>query len=165
MVNRDHREKGWIRTPVALTLLLRLVPGYLFLTAGINKIQSGWLTGGGLKSALETFLATAQPFDWYKGFMTDTVLQSEITFSYLLVIGEIVVGALLLIGFLVRPGSLVGIFLCLNYLCAKGGALIGFNVESLFIVILATCVLVNPGRALGVDGFLYERLRLPGWFV
>lgn len=165
MLSRDHREKGWVRTPVALTLLLRLVPGYLFLTAGINKVQTGWLTGGGLKSALETFMTTAAPYDWYKGFMTDTVIPNEVTFAYLLVIGEIAVGGLLLIGFLVRPASLVAIFLCLNYLCAKGGALIGFNVESLFLVILATCLLVNPGRALGVDGYLYERLRVPGWFV
>jgi len=151
--------------PVALTLLLRLVPGYLFLTAGINKIQNGWLSGGGLRPTLEGFISSGQPFDWYRSFLQDTVLGNETTFAHLLVIGEVAVGGLLLIGFLVRPASLVGIFLCLNYLCAKGSALVGFNVESLFLVILATCLLVNPGRSLGVDGYLYDRLRLPAWFI
>jgi uncharacterized membrane protein YphA (DoxX/SURF4 family) len=159
------RERGWVCTPVALTLLLRLVPGYLFLTAGISKIQSAWLGGGGLRSTLEGFLSSGQPFDWYRSFLQETVIPNETTFAYLLVIGEVAVGGLLLIGFLVRPASFVGIFLCLNYLCAKGSALVGFNVESLFLVILATCLLVNPGRSLGVDGFLYERLRLPTWII
>ena len=164
MAIRD-REKGWVRTPVALTLLLRLVPGYLFLTAGISKFQNGWLTGGGLKASVEGFVTSGQPFEWYRSFLQDTVLSNESTFAYLLVVGEVAVGGLLLIGFLVRPASLVGMFLCLNYLCAKGSALVGFNVESLFLVILATCLLVNPGRVLGVDGYLYERLRLPSWFI
>jgi uncharacterized membrane protein YphA (DoxX/SURF4 family) len=159
------REKGGVRTPVALTLLLRLVPGYLFLTAGIEKVQGGWLSGGGLKTTLSSWVSSGVPYDWYRSFLADTVIPNEVTFAYLIVIGEIAVGSLLLIGFFVRPASLIGIFLCLNYLCAKGSALVGFNVESLFLVILTTALLVNPGRALGVDGYLYERLRLPPWFI
>ena len=156
------RENGWVRTPVALTLLLRLVPGYLFLTAGIEKVQGGWLSNGaGLRAMLETWL----PHDWYRGFLQDTVLVHDSTFATLVVFGEILVGGLLLVGFLVRPASLVAMLMCLNYLCAKGEALVGFNAESMLLVILATALLVNPGRALGVDGFLYERLRVPTWFI
>jgi thiosulfate dehydrogenase [quinone] large subunit len=160
-----QRERGWVRTPVAFTLLLRLVPGYLFLTAGINKIQSGWLSGTGLQTTLEEWLSKGGTYTWYEPLLTGTVIPNQDVFSYLIVIGELAVGSLLLVGFLVRPASLVGILMCLNYLFARGGALVGFSVESLFLVILVTVLLVNPGRALGIDGFLYERLRLPTWLI
>lgn len=160
-----ERERGWIRTPVVFTLLLRLVPGYLFLTAGIGKVQQGWLAGEGLKATLASWLAKGGTYTWYEPFLSETVLPNQELFATLVVVGEIAVGSLLLIGFLVRPASVIGIFMCLNYLLAKGHPLVGFNVESLFLVILATSMLVNPGRALGIDGFLYERLRLPSWLI
>ena len=72
---------------------------------------------------------------------------------------------LLLVGFLVRVASLLGLLMVLNFLLAKGSAVVGINAESLMLVILATALLVNPGRALGIDGFLYERLRLPTWLI
>ena len=87
------------------------------------------------------------------------------TFAKLVVMGELAIGALLLIGLLVRPASFIAIVMCLNYLCGKGEALVGFNAESMLLVILVTAMLINPGRALGVDGFLYERLRLPNWII
>ncbi len=160
-----ERERGWVQTPVAFTLLLRLVPGYLFLTAGIGKIQGGWLGGTGLKTTLEGWLAKGGTYTWYESFLTGFVIPHQDLFSYLIVVGEIAVGSLLLIGFLVRPASVVGILMCLNFLFAKGAALVGFSVESLFLVILATSMMVNPGRSLGIDGFLYERLRLPTWLI
>lgn len=151
-----------MRTPVALTLLLRLVPGYLFLLAGIEKMQGGWMNGGdGLRASLASWL----PHDFYAGFLQDTVLANAPTFAKLVVLGELAVGGLLLIGLLVRPASLIAVVMCLNYLCGKGEALIGFSAESMLLVILLTAMIVNPGRALGVDGFLYERLRLPTWFI
>jgi uncharacterized membrane protein YphA (DoxX/SURF4 family) len=160
-----QRERGWVQTPVVFTLPLRLVPGYLFLTAAINKIQAGWLGGTGLQTTLEEWLSRGGTYTWYESFLRDTVIPHQDLFAHLVVIGEMAVGSLLLIGFLVRPASFVGILMCLNYLFAKGGALIGFSSESLFLILLATAMLVNPGRALGVDGFLYERLRLPRWLI
>jgi thiosulfate dehydrogenase [quinone] large subunit len=160
-----ERERGLIRTPIVLTLLLRLVPGYLFLAAGIGKLQSGWLGGRALETTVETWLAKGGMYTWYGSFLQDTVLPNQDLFSSLVVIGEVVVGGLLLLGFLVRPASLVAVFMVLNFLLAQGHPLVGFNVESLLLVILITALLVNPGRSLGIDGFLYERLRLPTWLI
>lgn len=160
-----ERERGWVRTPVVFTLLLRLVPGYLFLSAGIGKLRGGWLEGPGLKDTLEAWLNRGGTYTWYEGFLTGTVIPNHETFSYLLVVGEIGVGILLLLGFLVRPASLLGMVMSLNFLLAKGQDLVGFSVESLLLVILVTALLVNPGRSLGIDGFLYERLRLPTWLI
>jgi thiosulfate dehydrogenase [quinone] large subunit len=160
-----ERERGLIRTPIVLTLLLRLVPGYLFLAAGIGKIQGGWIGGTALKTTLEAWLAKGGMYTWYGSFLQESVIPSQDLFAYLVVIGEIAVGGLLLVGFLVRPASVVGILLVLNFLLAQGHPVIGFNVESLLLVILTTALLVNPGRSLGIDGFLYERLRLPTWLI
>jgi uncharacterized membrane protein YphA (DoxX/SURF4 family) len=153
-----------VQVPVIFTLLLRLIPGYLFLQAGIAKIQHGWPSAG-LRAAIEKWLASGGTYTWYEPFLTDVVLPNDRLFATLVLVGEIAVGSLLLIGFLVRPASLAGVFLVLNFLCAKGSSLVGLNVESLLLVILVTSMLVNPGRSLGVDGFLYERLRLPAWLI
>lgn len=73
--------------------------------------------------------------------------------------GKILVGLCLIIGLLTRFSSAVGIFMFINYILgpgmARGGATLG-NSET-FLIAMIVLFLTNPGRTLGVDGFLFKR--------
>ena len=79
-------------------------------------------------------------------------------FGYLVTIGEVAVGACLLLGLLTRLSALVGLFMLINYYLAvgmvRGGAMLAQ--QQTFILALALFVLANPGRSLGLDGLLFR---------
>lgn len=74
-------------------------------------------------------------------------------------LGEILVGACLLFGFLTRFASFIGLFMMINYYLgpgmARGGATIAQ--QQTFIVSLIVFLLSDPGRTLGLDGFIFRR--------
>ena len=79
-------------------------------------------------------------------------------FGYLVMIGELAVGACLLLGFFTRFSAIVGLVLLINYYLgpgmARGGATLAQ--QQIFIVALIIFVLSNPGRTLGLDGVLFS---------
>jgi uncharacterized membrane protein YphA (DoxX/SURF4 family) len=68
-------------------------------------------------------------------------------------IGEIAVGACLLLGFCTRFATAVGLFMLLNYFfgpgMARGGATLAQ--QQTFIALMVIFILANPGRTLGLD--------------
>ena len=78
-------------------------------------------------------------------------------FGYLVMIGELAVGACLLLGLFTRFSAVVGLFMLINYYLgpgmARGGAPLAQ--QQTFIVALAIFVLSNPGRTLGLDGLFF----------
>ena len=82
-------------------------------------------------------------------------------FGYLVILGEISVGACLLLGFLTRFSACVGLFMLIHYYLgpgmARGGALLAQ--QQTFIVALIVFLLSNPGRALGLDGVFFRSGR------
>jgi uncharacterized membrane protein YphA (DoxX/SURF4 family) len=73
-------------------------------------------------------------------------------------IGEITVGACLLLGFFTRFSACIGLFMLINYYLgpgmARGGAPLAQ--QQTFIIALAVFVLANPGRTLGLDRLLFN---------
>ena len=78
-------------------------------------------------------------------------------FGYLVMIGEIAVGACLLVGFFTRFSAAIGLFMLLNYYLGPGTARGGATLaqQQTFIILLAIFVLANPGRTLGLDGLFF----------
>jgi uncharacterized membrane protein YphA (DoxX/SURF4 family) len=79
-------------------------------------------------------------------------------FGYLVMIGEIAVGACLFVGLLTRYSAFVGLFMLINYYLGvgmtRGGAMVAQ--QQTFIIALAIFVLAQPGRTLGLDGLLFR---------
>jgi thiosulfate dehydrogenase [quinone] large subunit len=98
-------------------------------------------------------------YPWYKSFLRDVVVPNRELFGYLVTYGEILVGICLVLGLLTRFSSLVGLFMLINYYLgpgmARGGA--SLTVQQTFIVALLVILLSNPGRTLGLDGFLFKK--------
>lgn len=140
-------------------LPVRLFCGYFFLRAGLHKWTSGF-GGAGLAKTL-TDWADKTGYGFYVPFLTHVAIPHADIFAWLVMLGEIAVGAALLAGFASRLAALGGIFLCVNFLLAGGVPLLSAEPPVVFAIMLLTVFATAAGRALGVDMLL--RGFLPRW--
>ena len=135
---------------------LRIYVGYYLLWQGIRKFQRNFPKGDWVGRQIGD-VAGLDLFTWYKKFLLDYVMPHQEVFGYLVMIGELAVGACLLLGFLTRFSAIAGLVLLINYYLgpgmARGGSILAH--QQTFMVILAIFVLSNPGRTLGLDGLLF----------
>jgi thiosulfate dehydrogenase [quinone] large subunit len=141
--------------------ILRIYIGYYFLQQGTRKFLRDFPQGDWIGRQIGD-LATVELYPWYKQFLLSYVVPHSQLFGYLVTIGEICVGACLLLGLFTRVSAAVGLFLVINYLLgigmARGGAPLAQ--QQTFMVSLVVILLSNPGRTLGLDAFLFRpRLR------
>ena len=143
--------------------ILRIYIGYYFLQQGIRKFQRDFPKGDWIGRQIGD-LATVELYPWYKNFLASYVVPHQELFGYLVMIGEISVGACLLLGLATRLSACVGIFMIANYFFAiglpRGGA--SLAQQQTFIVALIIILLSNPGRTLGLDGVLFGKKNRGG---
>lgn len=146
------------RTYLAFLLPLRLWIGGYLLYQGIRKYLRDFPNADWIKAQIGD-LDKVELYAWYKSFLVDVVVPNRELVGTLVMYGEILVGLCLVLGLLTRFSSAVGLFMLLNYYfgpgMARGGATLGQ--QQTFIVSLVVLLLTNPGRTLGVDGFLFKR--------
>jgi thiosulfate dehydrogenase [quinone] large subunit len=87
------------------------------------------------------------------------VVPHSVLFGNLVMWGEILVGACLILGLLTRWSAFVGLFMMVNYFfgpgMARGGAMMAQ--QETFSVAFLMFMLSGPGRTLGLDGLLFRR--------
>jgi thiosulfate dehydrogenase (quinone) large subunit len=136
--------------------VLRIYVGYYMLLQGVRKFQRDFPKGDWIGRQIGD-LNTLELYPWYKKFLLDYVVPHHELFGYLVMVGEIAVGACLLLGLFMRWSALIGLFMMVNYYLgpgiARGGATLAQ--QQTFIVALAIFALANPGRTLGLDGLLF----------
>ncbi len=138
---------GW------LWLLVRLYVGWGWLQAGWEKLHNPAWVGGRAGTGLHGFLVGAlvkatgsNPAvqGWYAAFLRDFVMHHTVVFSYMVALGETVVGVALLLGLVTGISAFCGAFMNMNYL-------------------LAGAVSVNPVWFL-LELFLILAWRISGWY-
>ena len=133
--------------------LVRIAFGLYLIMSALSKTQQGWFTNGGpLSQTLQQTLPRADPF--YRAFLEGTVLPNVNLFAQLVPLGEWVAGISLLFGLLTRIGSLVGMWLMLNFMLMKGLANAAGSGDRLYFVLCLACLLGAAGLTWGVDGLL-----------
>ncbi|MGH7795424.1 MAG: DoxX family membrane protein [Candidatus Binatia bacterium] len=144
------------RTYLWYLAALRIYVGYYLLLQGLRKYQRNFPKGDWIGRQIGD-IASVDLFPWYKRFLLDYVVPHQEPFGYLVMIGEIAVGACLLVGLFTRFSAATGLFMLLNYSLgpgmARGGATLAQ--QQTFIILLAIFVLANPGRTLGLDGLFF----------
>ncbi len=93
----------------------------------------------------------------YQWFLTYVVLPNASLFAEFVRLGEVITGALLLLGVFTRFGAILGVLLALNYLSAKGGLAhlsVWSGLDSTALVLSAINLVLPTGRMLGIDGLL-----------
>jgi thiosulfate dehydrogenase [quinone] large subunit len=146
------------RTYLWYIAILRIYVGYYMLLQGIRKFQRDFPRGDWIGRQIGD-LATIDLYPWYKKLLIDYVVPHRELFGYLVMVGEISVGACLLLGLLTRFSAIIGLFMLINYYLgpgmARGGAMLAQ--QQTFMVSMIIFILSNPGRTLGLDGLLYGR--------
>jgi thiosulfate dehydrogenase [quinone] large subunit len=145
------------RTYLWYLAVLRIYLGYYLLMQGVGKFQHDFPKGDWIGRQIGD-IATLEIYPWYKKILLEYVAPHHELFGYLVMIGEIAVGACLLAGLLSRFSALAGLFMMINYYLGLGMARGGMlrAQQEIFIIILAIFVLAQPGRTLGLDGLLFR---------
>jgi uncharacterized membrane protein YphA (DoxX/SURF4 family) len=145
--------------------LIRIYAGVVLFSHGFNKLMSqppfngpdGFLT----KFLQDAVTKTSGP---YHDFLATVVVPNTSTFGFLVEVGELCAGALLIVGLFTRLGALLAMFLVLNYWAAKGNyiGVSAYTTEDWLVFALAFVSLALPtGRFFGLDAFAGRRARKP----
>lgn len=152
------REQTWL----AALVPLRLYAGYALLRAGIMKLRGHWLGSAHLANQLSGWLKAGKTYAFYAPFLRDHLLPHAGTLTVLVVTGEVLSGAALLLGLFSRWAAAGALFLTLNIMLAAGDPIAATS-STAFVFITLTLLLTAPGRVLGLDAAL--RNNLPRWLV
>jgi thiosulfate dehydrogenase [quinone] large subunit len=150
-------------------LLVRLYVGYEWLMAGISKVtnpvwvgvDAGGAVAGFVNGALvKTAGAHPDVMQWYASFLKSLVLPHASLWSHIVVYGEILVGAGLILGLCTGIAAFFGVFMNINYLLAG-------TVSSNPVLLILGIFLVLAWRIagfIGLDRFVLPLLGTP-WHI
>ncbi len=147
-------------------LILRVYVGYNWLQAGIEKIQSPAWFGSQAGTAIAGFAngalakSTGAHPDvqaWYAWFLQNVVLPNAKVWSYMITIGETLVGIGLILGIFTGIAAFFGSFMNVNYLLA------GTVSSNPLLFIIATWLVLSWKTAgwLGLDHWLLPAVGTP----
>jgi thiosulfate dehydrogenase [quinone] large subunit len=148
-------------------LVVRLWLGYEWLAAALGKWTEGGWVGAGAGGAVKGFAQGAiaqtagehpQVTGWYASFLEYVVLPNAALFSYLVILGETLVGVALVLGAFTGIAAFFGVFMNASFLFA-GTA--GANP----LMALAGVLLVLAWRVSGwwgLDRWILPAMGVPG---
>lgn len=149
---------------VGLTLplsFMRIFIGYVFFQRAWNRLEGDYLMQPRLAALISESLPTSEAPYWYIRFLEDVVIPNWKVFAYILTYCEFLLGLSFIVGFLVRPACLVGIFLCANALYLSVG--VENTLYQTYVALLILMLWMGAGRSLGFDYFFYKRRRGIWW--
>lgn len=141
--------------------LLRVFLGYFYINQAYNDWKIHILSRSTVSDLLVDALASEKMPYWYRLMLTEYVMPNWSVFAFVLVGVQFIVGISYILGYVVRPTSVLAIFLCLNFMAAS----INQN-DMLFRLLIVCHVLlawVGAGRCLGLDYYFYKRYRGMWW--
>lgn len=174
---RELRDPGIVRLVFGSTwlaplwLVARLYLGYQWLLAGSHKVWGAdrWIAvpgadGLALKGYWERAVAIPEQgsppirFDWYRDFLSFMLDHGWYHwFSWVIAIGEVAVGILLIVGAFVGIAALAGAFMNFNFMLAGSAS------TNPLLFLIAVLVLLGWKAAgwIGVDRWLLPALGTP----
>jgi thiosulfate dehydrogenase [quinone] large subunit len=150
------------RFPLAYLFPLRVLFGLILVLEGWSKLQGDWLHGTPLANTLGNWMAADKPYGFFLPVVKTAHAHPKI-FGSLVTIGEVAVGLSLLAGVLTRIGAALGALMLLGFALGNGQGLVPPGNALVMAVVCALFVVAPPGRFLGVDAVLMN--RLPRWMV
>lgn len=140
---------------------MRIATSAFFLFFGEYKLAGPGFAHGGFQGYLQGYI-TSSAVSFYRPFLSGFVLPHAVFFGYFVGVLEILIGISLLLGFWVRPASLVGIVFLTNITLAAWwdpghGApwwrYLGARLDTLpLLLLLIIFFAADAGRVWGLDG-------------
>ena len=141
---------------------LRIFVGYCFLDDALQALKNQFLSHAFLAEQIRDYLPKSIAPEWYKFFLETLTIPNWQIFASFILISKFVIGVSFIIGYLVRPASLLAIFLCFNLLWAIGRGPNELQ-DHFLIMVLFTLGWLGAGRCLGVDYYFYRKRRGIWW--
>lgn len=88
--------------------VVRIFTAFFFLFFGQYKLFSPGFVGGGFQQYLQSYIDNGA-VSWYRPFLAQVVLPNAVFFGYMIGLAELFIGLSLLLGFWVRPASVLGV--------------------------------------------------------
>jgi thiosulfate dehydrogenase [quinone] large subunit len=141
--------------------LFRIYFGYLILIKAIERSGNGFLEQPRLAAMVTEWLPLSSAPQWYKTLAEPMIVDQWQFFAWLVVFIEAVVGVSYILGFFVRPASLLGLLLALNMLFIVEPQ----EAETYQILVgLFLCMgWIGAGRCFGLDYYFFKRTRGLWW--
>ena len=153
------------RAMVALAVARLAIGIFFFFFAQYKLADRKFIYGGGIDFWLNKFLSSDSAYPFYRGFLQNVILPRKALFAWLVSLAEAGIALSMLAGFLVRFGSLVGIFLMLHLLFASDYPGLNARVwqyfgaslsHSILLIFFALFFFADAGLVWGLDGFLFK---------
>ena len=147
LINEVQRDNAYL-------FPLRLFIGIGWVRAGLEKlIEAGWHDG----SSLVLFFAQQASedhlhFPFYQAIIQDLFAPQALSLSWVIMIGQLLVGISILAGFFTNFALLCGLFMNFNFIFA------GQVTPSAFYIVIQMALFIgNAGAIIGVDQFLSRK--------
>lgn len=142
----------------AYLLPLRLFIGLGWLRASAEKIvDPDWQDGTVLATFLEEKLAGGHVvFPFYRALISEVFLPNASVLGWIILIGQLLVGAAILLGLLTNAALLGGLFMNLNFIMVGAP-----NPSAFYFVIQVALFIGGTGAIIGMDALLSRRIRTP----
>lgn len=140
---------------------LRIFLGYFYLDLAMKDWKIYGLGSGGMADVFIEALNKSNIPAWYRLILSEQVIPHWQIYAFVLIGLQLTVGISYIIGYVVRPVSMLAILVCLNYL-----ALSKVDQEIFFKLLIACHILlawVGAGRCLGIDYYFFKRRRGVWW--
>ncbi|MCB0342860.1 MAG: DoxX family membrane protein [Pseudobdellovibrionaceae bacterium] len=144
--------------PVAF---FRIYVGYYFFHGALERLETGYLREAHLAGAVQEWIPHTTAAEWYIDLIQSVIVPYWQAFSYLLTGCEFFIGISFIVGFLVRPAALIGIFLYLNFVYADVQSL--GDLTEVYLAVFVMMFWLGAGRCLGFDYFFFKRQRGIWW--
>jgi uncharacterized membrane protein YphA (DoxX/SURF4 family) len=141
--------------------VVRILTALFFILFGQYKLFSSGFVGGGFQQYLQGYIDTGA-VAFYKPILTQVVLPNAVFFGYMIGLAELFIGLCLLLGFWVRPASVLGIAHMVSLTLATwwepGHGVpvwryFGAQLDHLPLLMLLVILLVaDAGQVWGLDG-------------
>ena len=141
---------------------LRIFLGYYYVNQAILAKSTGFLERAYLAEDIRAFWPRSTAPDWYRSVLETFVIPNWQPFAYALVGAQILIGVSYLVGYMVRPFAILGLFLTFNSMLAFGPQ--GGESHLPFLLMMhLTLGWLGAGRCFGIDYFFYKRRRGIWW--
>jgi thiosulfate dehydrogenase [quinone] large subunit len=155
---------------------MRIFLGYFYFNQALSRIRGDFLTHAYLAEDIRGYLPRSSAPDWFKLALENIVIPNWQYFAIAFAGLQLFIGLSYIIGYLVRPFSIIAILLGFATFFSVGtfatvgapglGGALGPQAESLAMFLLVlhfTLGWMGAGRCLGVDYYFYKRRRGVWW--
>ncbi|MBZ0135678.1 MAG: DoxX family protein [Planctomycetes bacterium] len=157
MAQETRRVPAFLSGPTTATAVLlpmRLYVGYWWLQLGLGKLADGWLSTD--QQLLPDLLKQQNPPDWFAVTFIEAANENVYLFQWLIVIGELLFGAMMLTGAATRVAGVAIAVMSIIAFIASGHEFASWTIPMMLMSV--TLAVAAAGRYLGLDAILRARM-------